>query len=105
MGKTGWQVTAAIFASLSIMLGALAWNSSRALEVANAELRSRHELDETITPAPTSNLTTEQNGAVNGAVMRDVNHDLLRKHPSLTKCIDGMAFVKLDDEWRNNGPC
>lgn len=40
MGKTGWQVTAAICASLSVMLGALAWNSSRALEVANAELRS-----------------------------------------------------------------
>ena len=38
MGKAGWQVTAAIFASLSVMLGAAAWNTKRSLEVANADL-------------------------------------------------------------------
>lgn len=38
MGKAGWQVATAIFAGLSAMLGAAAWNTSRALDVANAQM-------------------------------------------------------------------
>ena len=38
MGKAGWQVTAAIFASLSVLLGAVAFNTKRSLEVAYADL-------------------------------------------------------------------
>ena len=43
MEKAGWQVASAIFASLTALFGAVAFNSSRALDGANAQLRERQD--------------------------------------------------------------
>ena len=54
MGKAGWQVAAAIFASLTALFGAVAFNSLRALEVANAQLQDRQTLAVCSTQEPPS---------------------------------------------------
>ena len=40
MGKAGWQIATAVCGSLALMMGALAFNTSRALDLANHTLRT-----------------------------------------------------------------
>jgi hypothetical protein len=88
-----------------MLLGAAAWNTSRALEVANASSRDAVPAEcPRITPAVSAPPAPSFRQAHREIITAD-NHKLMEMSPDRTKCINGELFIKLKDEWRNNGPC
>lgn len=102
MGKTGWQVTTAIFGSLALLLGAAAWNTSRALDVANAQLSAR---DEAITEpsAPPDGQAEWQRRAL--AEIEAAKHaEPALKWAEGAECIGGALVRRTKDGWESVSP-
>lgn len=95
MNKTGWQAAALFASSVAVLMTATAWNTGRALDVANDELRNppvaaTSSADDT--PCQYSKpAITERPATVPDATAR---------------CIGNELFRKIGNEWRQlNATC